>query len=260
MQESVSNTKPKMSVKKKIVIGLLCLVLAGVLFFIGVIVQIAVTPRSALNVPSSMGYRTGVTSIESENSGVDKTWYTTPRESLEVTEGFTDEEYLSETLFERAGKGKYLMANFYKTAKGNTGFVMSRFEVQDGLYSSPLSPVSYTYTELRNKSDRYTYETERERVVEHITSGMFDNLMPAGITYPYAGVSTYPTVKTLTILGMSPTDIIEYEYEGITYYFWYYDFDFNTYLSEHKDFDFSDFTRAQLIDVLKIEVEEPVEE
>lgn len=261
MQKKSANVKNKLSVGEKIVVGILCLLLTGVLFFIGTGVYAAITPSSALTIPRSMGYRTGVTSVESESSSSAeaKTWYKTPQESLKESKGFTDEEYLSEALFEKAEGDIYLQANFYKTDKGNTVFVMSRFEVKDDLYSSPLQPLSYTYTDL-NKTGRYSYETEKERVVEHITTGIFNNLIPTEINYPYAGVSTYPSVKTLTILGKPPTDIIEYEYEGTVYYFWYYDFDFNAYLIKHTDFDFDRFTNAQLIEILEIKVEEPVEE
>jgi hypothetical protein len=67
------------------------------------------------------------------------------------------------------------------------------------------------------------------------------------------GYTTDPAIRNLTILGVAPTGIVEYQYQGQTWYIWYFD-DLGAmdHLSDDPDFSFGRFTYGQLINTLQI--------
>jgi hypothetical protein len=69
------------------------------------------------------------------------------------------------------------------------------------------------------------------------------------------GYTTDPAIQNLTILGQPPTDIIEFEYQGETWYVWYYvGLGAIEHLNTDPDFSFADFTYRQVVEVLEIRV------
>ena len=102
----------------------------------------------------------------------------------------------------------------------------------------------------------YLYETIEAKTAFYIFERLTDNYPEPAQGFQYFGVSTDPNIGNLSILGEHPTGIIDYTYEGTTYYFWYYEgLDIVGYLASCDDFDFGGFTAAQLIEVLDIKME-----
>jgi hypothetical protein len=69
------------------------------------------------------------------------------------------------------------------------------------------------------------------------------------------GYTTDPAIRNLTILGVAPTGIVEYPYQGQTWYIWYFDgLGAMDHLNDDPDFNFGRFTYGQLIDTLQIDI------
>jgi hypothetical protein len=70
----------------------------------------------------------------------------------------------------------------------------------------------------------------------------------------YIGISDDPQIEHLRVLGQSPTKIITAQYQGQTYYIWYYlGSDFRQDLLSSPGFNFVDCTYGQIEQILQID-------
>jgi hypothetical protein len=245
-------TKPTYNKITRIVVIILCSVvgLAGIF-----LVYLVVHPISALNVPKSIGIRT-VYGGEATADQEEKLWFDSIEQAMEGSD-LSECVFISEPLLTFESDSEVSNLYFIELKNGRSEFIVFRFDKQGEQFSS-ATKTPFASTDLSKLLDgKFLYETEDLKAAEHLTDRMSDNLVGAPPScFQYFGVSEDPSVLTLTVLGREPTDIIEYEYEGVTYYFWYFDkADFAQYLLDHPDFDFGDFTLARVIKVLEIKVD-----
>lgn len=67
----------------------------------------------------------------------------------------------------------------------------------------------------------------------------------------YYGVSKEKDIRNLWIMGQSPSNIIPFEFDGKTYYYWYYD-NLNLTKELTGKMNFSDFTLNEMAELLDI--------
>lgn len=223
--------------------------------FVTLIVYVATAPYPAADLNRSIGTRSGVTNrVQSGEAS----WYASVDESIQAEATYEGVPFVSEPLMEVERDGIVSRLYFIESDGDNheLGFSVLRFEEEEGLYSAPLHTAGfYGMNPGRDPGEKYFYEMEEEWVADSLVTGLS---LGGRYSFSYAGASADPAVRGLTVLGMPPAGVVEYEYEGTTYYFWYYgeDADFYGYLEEDPDFDFGGFTIGQLVVELQIEVPE----
>lgn len=227
----------------------------------GCAVYLTMSPTNSLELPWSIGFRTGVEmgpGAESSWDGGPQELYDTPEESWRESGRFQGGEFLSEPLAVEEDEDSVAILYFYDLGPeegDKMEFNVVRMEKRDGRYAAPSKFGTYAFVDTDMASDgKYLYETVEAKTAFYIFDRLTDNLPEPAQGFQYFGVSTDPDIGELSVLGEHPTGVVDYSYEGETYYFWYYDgLDIARYLASRDDFSFDGFTAAQLIDVLRIE-------
>lgn len=229
----------------------------------GCAVYFTMKPTNSLTIPWSVGFTSGVRTgpgAESGQEGDKQILYGTPDESLKANGWYDDCEFVSEPLAVEETDDSIAVLYFCDIGyygKGELEFNVVRMEKKEGRYANPPKSGAYAFTDT-NMADngKYIYETIEAKTAYYLFNRLTDNYPEPAQGFQYYGVSTDPNIGNLSILGEHPTGIIDYTYEGTTYYFWYYDgLDIVGYLASRDDFDFGGFTAAQLIEVLDIKME-----
>lgn len=142
---------------------------------------------------------------------------------------------------------------FAENSVGNELFLGYIFDKDTRGYSE----LRYILFNLVDENDPGPYTYENEDLVANtivLQAVQWQGYARANDGKPtYIGVLEDESVYELRILGEAPTEIIKTEYEGQTYYIWYYEGnDFRQALIDDPVFDFSNFTHAEVIEVLAI--------
>lgn len=157
------------------------------------------------------------------------TYYKNVEDSLEAAreEDIQEKETSRGSEIVRIEKGDYLFVLFRGEIKGGIKALPciyhAIFKIKNGNISYPLY---YWCTGVENTlwNSTKTYH-EEDRITRDIANAYYkaDVTSKANGGIPiYYGVGVEAKTKQLTILGVSPTKIIPFEYKGKTYYLWYY--------------------------------------
>lgn len=227
----------------------------------GCAVCLTLEPTNSLDLPWSIGFRTGIElrpGAGSDGGGAPRELYDTPEESMRANGWFDGCEFMSEPLAVEEDDEHVAILYFYDLGPEHGDkleFNVVRMEKRGGRYAAPPESGSYAFVDTDMASDgKYLYETVEAKTAFYIFQRMLDNLPEPAWGFQYFGVSTDPAIGGLSVLGEHPTGVVEYSYEGEDYYFWYYEgLDVTGYLGSREDFSYDGFTAAQLIDALRIE-------
>lgn len=258
LNDETQTTKKKWY-KRPVVLVALVLIAA----FIGgcswVAYEVIFTPSSAVDIPRYRGERTAISHDSDNNSNAQENWFNTHEEVLDGIEYGLEALFISDPIVAKTSDDdvEYVLrfAVFDKNNVSGPGFLASGIRQQNGRYSYDSSISFFAEADLNGAfSTSYKYETEEIRVAEYIDRSI-DNISRSktGTPFAYFGVSESPKIGEMTILGEHPEGIVEYAYEDITYYFWYYsELPILEYLLESDDFDFGGYTLREMIEVLEI--------
>lgn len=224
-------------------------------------VYFTLRPRDAIDLPHSVGFRTGVRVGGGAEVGADapQKWYASPEQARKEAGYLGSCEFVSEPLaIEETGRSAAVL--YFADKDTSTHDIMEfnvmRLEKKGGLYSAPQKSAAYAFTDTDMDSNgKYLYETVEAKTAFYLYQRFADNFPEPAEGFQYYGVSTDPGIAGLSVLGKHPTGVIDYAYEGTTYYFWYYEgLDVVGYLLSRDDFSLGGFTPRELIAVLGIEV------
>lgn len=251
--------KKRRWLRRTVVIGSAALLL---LSFVGCAVYLTLSPSDAIDHSHSFGFRVGVRSGPGADAGAEDpqegAWYDTPEESMRA-DGWYDANcvFTSEPLAVEETDDSIAILYFFDLGHDDKlEFNVVRMAKQDGRYSAPRKYGTYAYTDTGAESHgKWLYKTPEAKAAYYIIERIGDNLPPDPVKgFNYFGVSEDAGVKDMKVLGIRPTGVIPYAYEGQTYYFWYYEgLDVVGYLLSRDDFSLGGFTPRELIDVLGIE-------
>ena len=130
------------------------------------------------------------------------------------------------------------------------------FEKKDGKYSNCIRMYAYelknmiTAKALINKAE---LDFDEQIALDLMSSIWLNQASYAndGVMIPY-GLTDNEDIYNLTIMGEEPTDIISFDYNGKTYYFWYFD---SEMIDEQiRDKAENTYTCIDVIDWVQIEV------
>ena len=135
-----------------------------------------------------------------------------------------------------------------------TGQGISRFTLKknNGKYSQPFEYMGIEGSMKKFATYRYDFDDYiSQSIVWEIINGVYLKNADGGMGFFFSW-DNKDEVYELTINGNKPTDIIEYELEGKTYYYFdYMDADFVQQLFD--EVDFGNFTLQQVSDAIKID-------
>ena len=137
----------------------------------------------------------------------DKEHYTPPQMQDEVIR-FENEEYLLVIFAGKEWNKFHCLLNFIFRKNGE--------KVSYPIYSWSQSVVDYK----GHKGIYFEEDRIAKDIVQSYTSGFTERINNGQILY--YGVGLEEKLQNLTILGYAPTEVIPFEYNTQTYYFWYY--------------------------------------
>lgn len=256
--ESAPPKRKRRWLRRTVVIGSAALLL---LSFAGCAAYLTLSPSDAIDYNHSFGFRVGVRSGTGADAGAEDpqegAWYDTPEESMKANDRLQSGSFLSEPLAVEETDDSIAILYFYDLGHDDKlEFNVMRMAKKDGRYSAPRKYGTYAYTDTgADTGGKMLYKTPEAKAAYYIIERIGDNLPPDPVKgFNYFGVSEDAGVKDMKVLGIRPTGVIPYAYEGQTYYFWYYEgLDIVGYLLSRDDFSLGGFTTRELIDVLDID-------
>ena len=245
---------------KKILVILLIIVIVCTAAMIGFAVYTIVTcDYDITNVPSSISVMIADPVKTRQNQEAQLNWYDSVDEAMQDTSILEKQDKSRpkgkyEILFQIQGKEQLTVfyLNEEQVAKDQPGYGHVSFYMENGKFSQPYSSDWNFFYPTDTGGFSYTYDFDdwiAELIIRECT--YLDTVISESGNQVFYGVTdNEDAIRSMTIKGREPDEIIPFESEGEGYYFWYYtDLDIE---AELESIDYSRYTLGEVIELVEI--------